>query len=1016
MVEVFTIGGGEYIVNTFNAVAAWTGGGGYKSLIKVVLVIGFVYALLAVAFTMNVRAWLNWFLGSTLIYSCLMVPTVDVKVTDRINPSLAPATVANVPLGLATMASFTSQVGDYLTTTAETVFVMPSQLNYSTNGMIYGSRLFDATRNFQIRDAEFVTNLQLHFKQCVFGDIMLHQKSLTGLASSKDLWQDLGPGSAARSQPWLDNSAGSVTSSIITCRQAYDLLSSRWGPILDAHAGLWGKEAYPRLSTAVAAAKLRADVPIANTAFTGASSDYAGTMRQMSAINAFMQARDAMAGGAGSAAIDTFATTRADIQARNTYNSIAQQAMSWVPILNVVLTVVFYAMFPVIFPLFLMPQTGVAALKGYVTGFFYLASWGPLYVILHMICMSRGQSAAQGMAEGGVALNTFAGIGAVNAETATIAGFMLMSVPFIAGGLARGALSVSNQATSILAPAQNAAEAAALEQTTGNYSYGNVSFANSTSNMRQSNQYSDAPTFSTGQPAFSYRGSDGSVSTTFADGHTAIDSTPAISRLPFTPTGSRAATATEAQNASLSYRIAEGFERAAQNATQRLNSIRNSSVHSIENVSGNGSSSGSRSGTGTEARAQASLSERNSIENRASRGSGVRTHNDTAETTNYADTWSGGVGGQLSANAGLSAGAPGAGPNAGVGAGVTGKLGWDRSSTNADTTSKGRSEHTSVDNSVAQTKGISGEQSLSLSGSATEGTFSQAEQFKRSSVSDVQSKAIEETLSKIQSYTEQAKHYRELGRSLEQSASYSESNGFAISQNLSNELQEFYRKAESEGAGNGFLPPLHATGLDVVQEGARNAVIQRFLTERSNSIRADLQEALADPALKDMVIPDVGQAGDVEKLYRGGGQVGAPDVSNMNDGGPGSRSATFPVGRSTLAPLESIRDNGLSVKGSADVDSLDPRIVAALPAIASTAERLGLPDPVITSGNDSKHKAHSRHYQDQAVDLRANTISVAEGQQWAATLQRELGSGYFVQYEYDRKKPDNRHVHLQTAG
>ena len=25
--EVFTIGGGEYIVNVFNAVAAWTGGG-----------------------------------------------------------------------------------------------------------------------------------------------------------------------------------------------------------------------------------------------------------------------------------------------------------------------------------------------------------------------------------------------------------------------------------------------------------------------------------------------------------------------------------------------------------------------------------------------------------------------------------------------------------------------------------------------------------------------------------------------------------------------------------------------------------------------------------------------------------------------------------------------------------------------------------------------------------------------------------------------------------------------------
>ena len=88
-----------------------------------------------------------------------------------------------------------------------------------------------------------------------------------------------------------------------------------------------------------------------------------GSPRQVKKGNALRPA-----GGPGSASIDTFATTRADIQARNTYNSISQQAMTWVPILNIVLTVVFYAMFPVIFPLFLMPQTGVQALKGYLTG------------------------------------------------------------------------------------------------------------------------------------------------------------------------------------------------------------------------------------------------------------------------------------------------------------------------------------------------------------------------------------------------------------------------------------------------------------------------------------------------------------------------------------------------------------------------------------------------------------------------------------------------------------------------
>ena len=204
MLEVFTVGGGEYLVNTFNAVAAWSGGGGYRSLLRVVMVMGLIYSLLVVAFTMNFRVWMNWFLQSTAIYLCLMVPTIDVKVTDRINPSLAPATVANVPLGLGVLASFTTQIGDWLTRTAETVFVMPSELNYSTNGMVYGARLFDATRNFVIRDAEFSTNLEEHFKKCVFGDVMLYRKSLTVLAQSKDLWAEIGPGSEARSQEWLE--------------------------------------------------------------------------------------------------------------------------------------------------------------------------------------------------------------------------------------------------------------------------------------------------------------------------------------------------------------------------------------------------------------------------------------------------------------------------------------------------------------------------------------------------------------------------------------------------------------------------------------------------------------------------------------------------------------------------------------------------------------------------------------------------------------------------------------------
>ena len=55
MMEIFTIGGGEYIVNVFNAVSAWTGGGGFRSLLRVMMVMGLIYTLLVVAFSL-VRA------------------------------------------------------------------------------------------------------------------------------------------------------------------------------------------------------------------------------------------------------------------------------------------------------------------------------------------------------------------------------------------------------------------------------------------------------------------------------------------------------------------------------------------------------------------------------------------------------------------------------------------------------------------------------------------------------------------------------------------------------------------------------------------------------------------------------------------------------------------------------------------------------------------------------------------------------------------------------------------------
>ncbi|MDC7812250.1 conjugal transfer protein TraG N-terminal domain-containing protein [Sphingomonas koreensis] len=916
MLEVFTVGGGEYLVNTFNAVAAWSGGGGYRSLIRVVLVMGFIYSLFVVAFTLNFRAWFNWFLQSTLIYLCLMVPTVDIKVTDRINPSLAPATVSNVPLGLGVLASFTTQIGDWLTRTAETVFVMPGELNYTTNGMVYGARLFDATRNFIIRDAEFSTNLEEHFKKCLFGDVMLYQKSLTNLAQSKNLWIDIGPGSEARSQEWLERQGdGTVNSFIVTCRQAYQMLDAQWVPMIEANTPLWGKELYPKLSNALAGDKLRHDLPIANAAFTGAGSSYTEAMRQNTAINAFMQARNSMSGGTGAATIDTFAQTRADIQARNTYNSIAQQAMAWVPILNIVLTVVFFAMFPVIFPLFLMPQTGVSTLKGYAVGFFYLAAWGPLYVILHMICMTRAEAAATGVAGGGVTLGSYAGIAAVNGETATIAGFMLMSIPFLAAGLARGAMSIAGQATSMLAPAQNAAEAAAVEATTGNYSYGNMSWANATSNMRQSDQWSIAPSFMGGSTSVGWRQDNGAVVSGFGNGQDVIDMGGALSRLGFTPTMNSGTVSEWRQMASQAHRQAQAYENAAQEILTSTHTDRSAFGRSTERTAGFESGTGRSFNTNVEQFDRTSGSSSQGLEERSSTGQSQRVAQGHDRAAGVTD--------QVSGSLGAAAGGAGKGRPGGAGRGgsllpsVAGNLGVSKTGTQTDSLRLGTEEVRSTDNASTSSSGVRDEHSSGSGASTAEGTYDRSGVFSRASSTTSSSRSTEDALAKAKSYSEAARRMEELSQSLTRDASFAESHGMQLSENMSQDLAQWYRQQQALHP-NMDAPELWSTNLTEHQRAVREQMIKQWSSEKRDALWAEIAASIDEPDLVNVNRIDVGGPGDVRASYHPHGVDRLP--TGPNRGNPGAAAKIIADGQVQLDDERSVAQAARLSRGHAAVD------------------------------------------------------------------------------------------------
>ena len=131
-------------------------------------------------------------------------------------------------------------------------------------------------------------------------------------------------------------------------------------------------------------------------------------------------------------------------------------------------------------------------------------------------------------------------------------------------------------------------------------------------------------------------------------------------------------------------------------------------------------------------------------------------------------------------------------------------------------------------------------------------------------------------------------------------------------------------------------------------------------------------------------------------------------------------AAPAPTASPALAPAGDSIDgnavaaaNGVAVKSAAvKIGKLHPMMGPAIVAVAGAAKALGLRQPVITSGNDSKHMAGSMHAKNRALDFRGNNIKVTVGQALAAQVAQRLGAGYDVIFE-TFLHPANNHLHVE---
>ena len=477
--EIYTYGGGDTLLQLFNGLVAILGDNNFLVLLKLTALITVIWVIIEALF-MKRPISIQPFLVVILVFYILFLPRVNVIVTDRIDPSNS-GVVANVPIGLGFTASLASTTGDWMSRAFETVFTLPNDLQYTTNGLLFGSNLLRAASQFEITDSRLAGNVSEFMQQCVFYDILTGFYTWGDIVNSTNLWTMLqGSANPGRSFQYLDNAGDKI---IVTCPAGAAVLNTDWANEITQAQSIYGNRMFP--GDPLAQAKFLAALPVSYAYMSNISTTAADAIRQNMMGNAVKRSLTRFAARAdASAAAQDLALAQAEAQRSTSYSVLGELAGETLPLLRNVFEVLIYGLFPMFLILMFTPAAGKALLF-YLKSLFWLQLWAPLYALLNLIMTSYSAKTGEAVATlpgGGqeLTLATTTALGAVNADIAAIASYMAWMIPLISWGVvnAGAGMSMSMLAAGLGSITQQAGSRAAADVSHGNISMGTVGMYN----------------------------------------------------------------------------------------------------------------------------------------------------------------------------------------------------------------------------------------------------------------------------------------------------------------------------------------------------------------------------------------------------------------------------------------------------------------------------------------------------------------------------------------------------------
>ena len=615
--SMYIISNGELAREAINAVVTLLGTATFATAIKISVLFAILGTVINYIRGNDVAIFAKWFLGYFAITAVMVgpiAPRVNLQIIDSSNQR-AGYNVGNVPIGLAYPASLITSAAHGLITIFEEAFHVPNDLTYNETGMLFGSRLFRLSTDFHIINPEIKGELNEYVKNCVIGDILMTKKySMTDLTESTNLLDTITKDTS--------NIRGIYVGGIFkTCRAAgVNLKNHIEKDAKENGFKIFGKRIFGtghnKSNGSIYSTKLQGllEQTYRHFGYGGLSNSALQIMTQNLLINGI---RDGLlnytAESGATAAILNFSTTKAMQTMRVKLATSRNIATYTIPLMHTILLLLMISLFPIMVLLAFQPSLTSQVLKNYLYTLIWIESWPIMFACLNMVVTFY----ANEIGPGGLTLSNIDQLALEHSDISNMAGYLMLSIPFISGGLVKGMSSAFNHAASYIGGVmQSTAASAASEAASGNISLGNSSWNNINANKFDTNT-----SMMRGMATEQLK--TGVLRTTRPDGETTYDGTPAISKLPTNVRSNDILSTSLSEQAetakAASVQDQKAFDQAISSSATELSSLSESL------------SSGKSFGEGTSSRATASVAQNASDMWSTAQNIAERNHLDTAD-------------------------------------------------------------------------------------------------------------------------------------------------------------------------------------------------------------------------------------------------------------------------------------------------------------------------------------------------------------------------------------------------